>query len=239
MRIPDAEAAPAPPAAAAVPESTPPRPAPMRQPTAEEREAIRREREWLVEAMKEKEAERAVLREEQKNQPFPLISDPRRPPGDMSASIIDMVIQRQGRPSDADTPATRSGEVGRDPSDPRGLSPALGTSAMETLPSQRYTPMSETGFSTTNRPAVAQDSAADIPNPIRDTTPVANRPTVATSGPAVTGAPAAQSPGAAGVPTLTVDTMRMMEQERGRAAEARPTVNQLRSRIPDPNDVRP
>lgn len=104
-------------------------PAPSRQlPSADQLEQLKKERNWLVEGVKEQQQAAA-----------------KKPAEDMSQSIIEMVLdrQRKGFASPTDRPSTpglpRPTESRTSPENPPAFTPAISTSAFDLLPDQRTT----------------------------------------------------------------------------------------------------
>lgn len=153
-----------------LPNPTPPSslPAIRQMPTAEQLEQLKKEKNWLVEGMKEQQAAKAQAN---------------RSPDDMSQSIIDMVLKKQqtGSPAAPRGPETQLPETFRSPTtpaaDPGVFRPSISTSAFETLPSVSATPASTGGLSTimARERALADQSNFTFPEtsaPARD--PLAN-----------------------------------------------------------------
>jgi hypothetical protein len=153
-----------------LPNPTPPSslPAFRQMPTAEQLEQLKKEKNWLVEGMKERQANK---------------TQPNATTDDMSQSIIDMVLKKQqpGSPSAPRGPETQLPETFRSPTtpaaDPGVFRPSISTSAFETLPSVSATPASTGGLSTimARERALADQSNFTFPEtsaPARD--PLAN-----------------------------------------------------------------
>jgi len=102
-------------------------PATRQMPSAEQLEQLKKDKNWLVEGMKERQAEDQAAAN--------------RPPEDMSQSIIDMVLRKQ-KPNDPDSrgavPQSRMPETARTtpaPGSRPAFQPAISTSAFQPLPS--------------------------------------------------------------------------------------------------------
>jgi hypothetical protein len=100
-------------------------PATRQMPTTEQLEQLKRDKNWLVEGMKDRQATQA---------------EASRTPDDMSQSIIDMVLKKQqaGAPAAPRGPETRIPETARTPTSPAGtpgaFRPSISTTAFEPLP---------------------------------------------------------------------------------------------------------
>jgi hypothetical protein len=121
-------------------------------PTAEQLEQLKKDKNWLVEGMKERQATK---------------TQPNATTDDMSQSIIDMVLKKQqpGTPAASRGPETQTPETFRSPTGPvatpGALLPSISTSAFEPLPS---TSRSQAGSASLTSILAQERSLADQNN---------------------------------------------------------------------------
>ena len=250
-------------------------PATRQMPTAEQLDQLKKEKNWLVEGMKERQNSEAQAA---------------RQPEDMSQSIIDMVLQRQkpGSPAAPRNTQVQMPDASRTPAVAPGsssvLRPSISTSAFDPLPN-RQDPNADGGMqsilareraladqNTSTSPLAAAPARDPLANPFANlpvpegALPSAprNRGVYNVNDPMLQSAWSNPAPELNANPALTAkgtglavnesgappavrstieqpyDYLRAQEQQRQRLQQNsnRPTVRQLRSPGPEPNDAR-